>query len=62
MARKFSAPYPGAAYHVMNRATGGRNIIQSDNDRRLFLGTLGQACERMDWQERKAVACENTLF
>jgi REP element-mobilizing transposase RayT len=62
MARKLRVQYPGAVYHVMNRGDRREDIFQSDHDRRLFLDTLGQTCEKTDWQERKTVACENTLF
>jgi len=42
--------YPGAIYHVMSRGDRREDIFQSDDDRRLFLETLGQACEKTDWQ------------
>ena len=62
MTRKPRVPYSGAVYHVLNRGDRREDIFQSDNDWRLFLETLGQAFEKTDRQERKEVACENTLF
>ena len=38
--------YPGAIYHVMDRGDRREDVFQSDNDRRLFLETLGQAFEQ----------------
>ena len=46
MARKLRVQYPGAIYHVMSRGDRREDIFQSDDDRRLFLETLGQACEK----------------
>jgi hypothetical protein len=46
MARKLRVQYPGAIYHVMNRGDRREAIFNDDNDRRLFLSTLGEACEK----------------
>jgi hypothetical protein len=35
----------GAMYHVMGAATGER-VVKDDDERRTFVGTLGEACER----------------
>ena len=50
MARKLRLQYPGAIYHVMNRGDCRAPIFNGDPDRVLFLETLGQACEKTDWQ------------
>ena len=58
MARKLREQHPGAVYHAINRGDYRKDMYRSDNDRRLFLETLGQACQKTDWQGRKV----NTLF
>ena len=50
MARKLRVQYPGAIYHAMNRGDRREPIFLDDQDRRLFLATLGEACEKTDWQ------------
>jgi REP element-mobilizing transposase RayT len=50
MARKLRLEYPGAIYHVMNRGDRREAIFRDDEDRKLFLETLGQACEKTGWQ------------
>jgi len=50
MARKLRVQYPGAIYHVMNRGDRREAIFQGDDDRRLFLKTLGETCGKTDWQ------------
>jgi len=50
MARKLRMEYEGAIYHVMNRGDRREPIFKSDKDCELFLETLGQACEKTDWQ------------
>ncbi len=50
MARKLRVQYPGAVYHVMNRGDRREPIFNDDQDRLLFLETLGEACEKTDWQ------------
>jgi putative transposase len=50
MARKLRVQYPGAIYHVMNRGDRSEPIFADDEDRRLFLDTLGEACVKPDWQ------------
>jgi len=42
--------YEGAIYHVMNRGDRREAIFKDDQDRKLFLATLGQACLKTDWQ------------
>jgi len=48
--RKLRVQYPGAIYHVMNRGDRREAIFEDDHDRRRFLETLGQACEKTGWQ------------
>jgi hypothetical protein len=49
MARKLRLQYPGAIYHVMNRGDRRESIYEDDEDRSLFLETLGEACQKTDW-------------
>jgi putative transposase len=50
MARKLRLQYEGAIYHVMSRGDRGEDIFRGDEDRRLFLKTLGEACAKTSWQ------------
>ena len=50
MARKLRVQYPGAIYHLMNRGDRREAIFLDDQDRVLFLDTLGEACQKTDWQ------------
>src|SRR5215475_15699417 len=50
MARKLRVQYPGAIYHVMNRGDRREPIFCDEHDRQMFLDTLGQACQKTDWQ------------
>ena len=50
MARKLRVQYPGAVYHVMSRGDRREPIFNDDQDRLLFLETLGEACAKTDWQ------------
>jgi hypothetical protein len=50
MARKLRVQYPGAIHHVMNRGERREAIFLDDRDGELFLETLGEACEKTDWQ------------
>jgi REP element-mobilizing transposase RayT len=50
MARKLRVEYEGAIYHVINRGDRREPIFRDDKDRLLFLETLGQACQKTDWQ------------
>lgn len=46
MARKVRIEYPGAAYRLMSRGNRGADIFIDDDDRRMFLQTLGEAAGR----------------
>ena len=50
MARKLRVQYSGAIYHVMNRRDRRESIFEDDDDRRLFLEAVGEACAKTDWQ------------
>jgi REP element-mobilizing transposase RayT len=50
MARKLRVEYEGAIYHVMNRGDRREEIFLDDRDRRKFLETLGETCDRTAWQ------------
>src|ERR1700730_937672 len=46
MSRPLRIEFDGAAYHVTSRGNEQKIIFRDDIDRRRFLETLGQACER----------------
>jgi REP element-mobilizing transposase RayT len=50
MARKVRIQYPGAIYHVMNRGDHREPIFRDDEDRRQFLSTLAEGCQKTGWQ------------
>jgi putative transposase len=59
VARKPRIEFPGASYHVMSRGNGGADIFCGDKDRRLFLDTLGESCQRSDWEIHAYVLMRN---
>ena len=50
MPRSIRIEYPGAFYHVMARGNRREPIYGDDDDRRFFLKTMGEACERTGWK------------
>ena len=50
MARSIRIEYEAAIYHVMARGNRREDIYLDDDDRRFFLGTLGEACGMTDWR------------
>src|SRR5213083_1201692 len=50
MARKLRVQYPDAIYHVMNRGDRREAIFKDDADRHRWVETLGECCQRTDWQ------------
>jgi putative transposase len=44
--RKLRVEYPGAIYHLMNRADPRKPIFLEDRDRKLFLETLAETCQK----------------
>ena len=59
MARKIRIEYAGAAYHVMARGNQGRDIYADERDRKLWLATLGEACEKTGWRIHAWVMMNN---
>src|SRR5512135_1473995 len=50
MPRKLRRQYPGAMDHLMNRGDQREDVFGDITDRQCFLATLGEACEKTDWQ------------
>jgi len=50
---------PGAVYHVMARGDGGKDIFESDEDRKAFLFRLGQVCGSHGWRVHAWVLMSN---
>ena len=48
--RPLRIQYAGARYHVMSRGDRREAIFFSDSDRKEFLRTLGEACQKTRWQ------------
>src|SRR6266480_7862915 len=48
--RKLRVEYEGAIYQVMNRGDRREPIFIDNEDRRLFLETLRETCEKAGWQ------------
>jgi REP element-mobilizing transposase RayT len=59
MARPLRIQYPGAVYHAMARGNQGRPIFRDDQDRRCFLETLAEACEKTGWEVHAYVLMGN---
>lgn len=50
MPRPLRIEYAGAIYHLMNRGDRREPIFLDDQDRRTFLRTLHEACEKTGWE------------
>jgi putative transposase len=50
MARKLRLEYEGAIYHVMSRGDRREPIFKDDADRKCFLETLSECCDKCDWE------------
>ena len=50
MSRPLRVQYPAAIYHLMSRGDRREEIFRDDTDRRTFLSTLGEACDKTGWQ------------
>lgn len=59
MPRQVRIEYPGAYYHVMARGNRRESIVFDDTDRRTFLRTLGEACERAGFRVHAFVLMTN---
>jgi REP element-mobilizing transposase RayT len=51
--------FEGATYHIMARGDRREPIVYSDGDRKVFVKTLGQACERSGWEVFAWVLLDN---
>ena len=61
MPRKLRMEYPGATYHAVNRGDRREDIFKDDLDRERFLSTLGEACEKTEWQVHAYCLMRNHL-
>jgi REP element-mobilizing transposase RayT len=59
MARALRIEYPGAVYHVMARGNQGGPIFADDLDRRRWVETLAEGCEKTGWQVHAYVLMGN---
>jgi len=50
MPRQLRREFAGAIYHVMSRGDRREKIYRTDQDRRLFLTALTEACGKTSWQ------------
>lgn len=50
MARPLRIEYAGAAYHVMARCNQGSSVFRADADRKRFVATLDESCEKTGWR------------
>ena len=50
MPRQVRIQFPGAVYHVMARGDRREAIFLDDEDRRMFLKVLEEACGRTGWR------------
>ena len=57
MARKPRIEFAGAVYHVLRRGNHGENIYQDDEDRKGFLGCLGEVRERTGERSMPSFSC-----
>lgn len=59
MPRQVRIEYPGAIYHVMARGDRREAIVVDEEDRRMFVRTLGQACLRAGFRVHAYVLMSN---
>jgi REP-associated tyrosine transposase len=59
MPRQVRIEFAGAVYHVMARGDRREPIVRDDEDRRTFLRTLGEACERAGFRVHAYVLMTN---
>jgi len=48
MSRSWRIEYAGALYHILSRGNEGRDIVNDDQDRRMFIKTLADMAERFE--------------
>ena len=59
MPRKVRIEFEGALYHIMCRGNRREEIFRDEQDRELFLSTLGQVCERCGFLVHSYVLMRN---
>jgi putative transposase len=59
MARQVRIEFLGAIYHVMARGDRRELIVWDDEDRRSFVRTLGEGCERAGFRVHAWVVMSN---
>jgi len=59
MARQIRIEFSGAIYHVMARGDRKELIVRDDEDRRTFVRTLGEGCERAGFRVHAWVLMSN---
>ena len=59
MARRARIEFSGAIYHVLDRGDRREAIFRTEEDRKLFLDTLGEACRRTGWRVHAYVLMSN---
>jgi putative transposase len=59
MPRTVRVEYPGAHYHAMCRGNNGQDIFLTNDGRRLFLSSLGEACQQTGWRIHAYVLMSN---
>ena len=59
MARPLRIEYAGAVYHVVARGNQGRPIYADDPDRKRWLETLAEACQKTGWRVHAYVLMGN---
>lgn len=59
MARSVRIEYEGAYYHVMARGNRRKAIFKDDDDRRFFLASLSECCEKTGWKVHAWVLMSN---
>jgi REP element-mobilizing transposase RayT len=59
MARPLRLQYAGATYHLMAGGNQGRALFGDDRDRRRFLETVGEACDKTGWRIHACVRMAN---
>lgn len=59
MARRLHIEYGGATYHVIARGNQGRDVYGDDHDRRVWVSTLAEACEKTGWRIHAWVMMRN---
>ncbi len=59
MARAWRIEFEGAFYHVLSRGNERRDIFYDDDDRRMFLATLGEMAQRFEIEPLAYVLMNN---